>query len=107
MNRSLAALFVTSVLLVACNAQQPPAGTVLATSAVTTNANSATPAKLAEVQKTLEERFKGAPVKGVRAALVAALPHQSRSHVRESMCALCCVCAARTRPGATTGATRH
>lgn len=73
MNRSLAALFVTSVLLVACNAQQPPAGTVLATSAVTTNANSATPAKLAEVQKTLEERFKGAPVKGVRASVFPGL----------------------------------
>ncbi|HPT55482.1 MAG TPA: disulfide isomerase DsbC N-terminal domain-containing protein, partial [Casimicrobium sp.] len=72
MKRSLTALFFTSILLVACNAQQPPAGTVLATSAVT-NANVVSPAKLAEVQKTLEERFKGAPVKGVRAAVFPGL----------------------------------
>ncbi len=72
MKRSLIALFFTSILLVACNAQQPPAGTVLATSAVT-NANVVSPAKLAEVQKTLEERFKGAPVKGVRAAVFPGL----------------------------------
>ena len=74
MKRSFAALFVASVLLAACNAQQPPAGAVLATSAVTNpNAQSASPAKLAEVQKTLEERFKGAPIKGVRASVLPGL----------------------------------
>lgn len=54
-------------LVVACNAQQPPAASTSAAAPV------ASAAQLAEVQKTLEERFKGAPVKGVRASVIPGL----------------------------------
>jgi thiol:disulfide interchange protein DsbC len=52
-------------LLAACNAQQPPAKTADAPKAAI--AAVATDAQLAEVRKVLEERFKGAPIKGLRA----------------------------------------
>ena len=72
MKRTLVALLIAAGLLGACNAQQPPAGTattpvVPATAAPARETVSA--AKLAEVQSTLETRFKGAPVKGVRASV--------------------------------------
>ena len=72
MKRTLVALLIAAGLLGACNAQQPPAGTA-ATPVVPAAAAPAREtvgaAKLAEVQTTLETRFKGAPVKGVRASV--------------------------------------
>lgn len=76
MKQTLAALLIAAGLLGACNAQQPPAAAATpATSPVATPA-AADPAreiisaaKRAEVQTTLETRFKGAPVKGLRASV--------------------------------------
>lgn len=65
MKKTLFALFA-SLALAACNAQQPPATATAAPS-------SASGATLADVQKLLEERFKGAPVKGVRASVIPGL----------------------------------
>jgi thiol:disulfide interchange protein DsbC len=56
---------LASVALVACNAQQPPAQAVAASTSAP-----ATSAQLADIQKRLEERFKGAPIKGLRASAV-------------------------------------
>ena len=78
MKTPLAALLIAAGLLGACNAQQPPAGaatTPAAAAAVAAPAAAApardtiSAAKLAEVQTTLETRFKGAPVKGLRASV--------------------------------------
>jgi thiol:disulfide interchange protein DsbC len=71
MKRIFVALLAASGLLAACNAQQPPAGTAAPAAPVAAAATRATPtaAKLAEVQAVLENRFKGAPIKGVRAAV--------------------------------------
>ena len=68
MKRTFVALFAVGGLLAACNAQQPPVGTVVAApSAVPVVAvPQASPAKLAAVTQMLETRFKGAPVKGLR-----------------------------------------
>jgi thiol:disulfide interchange protein DsbC len=54
--------FLAAFALVACNAQQPPAA-----------APGAANASIADVQKMLEERFKGAPIKGVRASVIPGL----------------------------------
>ncbi len=72
MKRTLVALLIAAGLLGACNAQQPPAGTAAAPVAPAATAparETVSAAKLAEVQSTLETRFKGAPVKGVRASV--------------------------------------
>ncbi len=61
---------LASVAVVACNAQQPPAAVATPS---TTAAAPANAAQLAEVQKLLEERFKGAPIKGVRASVMPGL----------------------------------
>jgi thiol:disulfide interchange protein DsbC len=57
--KKLISLLFAALFVVACNAQQPPA----------TSPNVATSAQLAEVQKTLEERFKGAQIRGLRASV--------------------------------------
>ena len=70
MKRTFVALLAVGGLLAACNAQLPPAGAaVAAPAAVTDAAPQATPAKLAEVTQVLETRFKGAPIKGLRASV--------------------------------------
>ena len=71
MKRTFVALLAVGGLLAACNAQQPPAGTVVAApvAAPAVVAAQATPAKLAEVTQVLETRFKGAPIKGLRASV--------------------------------------
>jgi thiol:disulfide interchange protein DsbC len=76
MKRTLAALLAIGGLLSACNAQQPPAATApaatpaaLAATAATPAVAAASPAKLAEVKVTLETRFKGAPIKGLRSSV--------------------------------------
>ena len=70
MKRTFVALLAVGGLLAACNAQLPPAGApVAAPVAVTAAAPQATPAKLAEVTQVLETRFKGAPIKGLRASV--------------------------------------
>jgi thiol:disulfide interchange protein DsbC len=66
MKKIVAALFAAS-LLVACNAQVPPAAAANAP-AVAVNAP-ATESQLAEVRKALEVRFQGAPIKGLRASV--------------------------------------
>ncbi len=75
MKRTVAALLIAAGLLGACNAQQPPAAA--APVAVPTEAAPAreniSAAKLAEVQTTLETRFKGAPIKGLRASVFPGL----------------------------------
>ncbi len=59
---------VAALMVVACNAQQPPA------TAAATNATAAAAApgnaQIADIQKMLEERFKGAPIRGVRASVI-------------------------------------
>jgi thiol:disulfide interchange protein DsbC len=60
------ALFATLAVF-ACNAQQPPAATA---NAATPVASVASGAAIADIQKLLEERFKGAPIKGVRASII-------------------------------------
>ena len=66
---TMLALCTFGGLLTACNAQQPPVK--LATGEVTSAAAApqATAAKLAEVTQTLETRFKGAPIKGLRSSV--------------------------------------
>jgi thiol:disulfide interchange protein DsbC len=62
---------VASLAVVACNAQQPPAAAAQQPpSATTAAAPAASSAQIAEVQKMLEERFKGAPIRGVRASVI-------------------------------------
>lgn len=68
MKRTLVALLAVGGLLTACNAQQPPAGSAVAAPAAA-RAAQATTAKLAEVSTVLETRFKGAPIKGLRASV--------------------------------------
>ena len=84
MKRTLVALAAVGGLLAACNAQQPPAGTVvaapLATAAVA--APQASAAKLAEVTLLLETRFKGAPIKGLR---TSAFPNLFEAMVGDDM----------------------
>ena len=77
MKRTLFAVLTAAGLLGACNAQQPPVG---ATPAGAVAAPVAAPAretvsaaKLTEVQTTLEARFKGAPIKGLRASVFPGL----------------------------------
>jgi thiol:disulfide interchange protein DsbC len=53
---------IAALAVVACNAQQPPAASA--------TAPAASAAQLAEIQKTLEERFKGATIRGVRASVI-------------------------------------
>ena len=71
MKRTFVALLAVGGLLAACNAQQPPAGAVVAAPAAApaVTAPQATSGKLAEVTQVLETRFKGAPIKGVRASV--------------------------------------
>ena len=77
MKRTFVALLAVGGLLAACNAQQPPSGTPAvgvappprAENAATATPFTATPAKLAEVTQVLETRFKGAPIKGLRASV--------------------------------------
>ena len=69
MKRTLAALLIAAGLVGACNAQQPPVGTAVAAVAAPAARETISATKLAEVQTTLETRFKGAPVKGLRAAV--------------------------------------
>ena len=70
MKRTFVALLAVAGLLAACNAQQPPAGTVVAAPiAIAVAAPQASAAKLTEVTQVLENRFKGAPIKGVRASV--------------------------------------
>ena len=74
MKKTLAALLLTAGLLGACNAQQPPAAVAAPAALVAAPVREAiSAAKLAEVQTTLETRFKGAPVKGVRASVFPGL----------------------------------
>ncbi len=68
MKRTIVALLAVGGLLAACNAQIPPVGTAPAAPAAVA-AVQATPAKLAEVTQVLEARFKGAPIKGLRASV--------------------------------------
>ena len=72
MKSTLVALLVAGSLLAACNAQQPPAGAIPNVAPVARVAN-ADSAKLAEVQQVLENRFKGAPIKGLRASVFPGL----------------------------------
>jgi thiol:disulfide interchange protein DsbC len=60
--KKLISLLFAALFVVACNAQQPPAGS--------TAANAGATAPLADVQKLLEERFKGAPIRGLRASAI-------------------------------------
>jgi thiol:disulfide interchange protein DsbC len=55
---------LATLAVFACNAQQPPAATANAAAPV------ASSGALADIQKLLEERFKGAPIKGVRASAI-------------------------------------
>jgi thiol:disulfide interchange protein DsbC len=80
MKKLFVALFAAG-LLVACNAQQPPAAAKAADAAVTA-APAANDAQLAEVRKTLEERFKGAPIKGLRASV---LPNMFEAMIGDDM----------------------
>jgi thiol:disulfide interchange protein DsbC len=66
MNKFLFTL-LASLALAACNAQQPPAANAAAATASSSNA------QIAEVQKLLEERFKGAQIRGVRASVIPGL----------------------------------
>ena len=76
MKQTLVALLIAAGLLGACNAQQPPAGNAAVAAPVVAAPVAAAPvrepisaAKLAEVQATIETRFKGAPIKGLRASV--------------------------------------
>lgn len=64
------ALFASAALLGACNAQQPP---VAAKATPQTQVADVPAGKLAEVQSALEAQFKGAPIKGLRAAVLPGL----------------------------------
>ncbi|MBL8311959.1 MAG: DsbC family protein [Burkholderiales bacterium] len=64
------ALLASVALLGACNAQQPPATTK---GAAPVQAAGVAAGKLAEVQAALEAQFKGAPIKGLRAAVLPGL----------------------------------
>jgi thiol:disulfide interchange protein DsbC len=66
MNKILVTLLAT-LTLAACNAQQPPAATSAVAAAPANNA------QITEVQKLLEERFKGAQIRGVRASVIPGL----------------------------------
>ena len=77
MKRTFVALLAVGGLLAACNAQQPPSRTPAVGVAPPPRAENAakaaqpvaTPAKLAEITQVLEARFKGAPIKGLRASV--------------------------------------
>ena len=77
MKRTIVAVLALSGLLAACNAQQPPvampavgvAPPPRAENAAVAAPAVASPAKLAEVTQVLETRFKGAPIKGLRASV--------------------------------------
>lgn len=74
MNRIIVALLASGIMLGACNAQQPQAGKAPKAAAVAAPARAeSSAAKLAEVKAVLEERFKGAPIKGLRAAVFPGL----------------------------------
>ncbi len=77
MKRTLVALLAVGGLLAACNAQQPPVAAPAAPAAPAARAVAALPAassaKLAEVTQVLETRFKGAPIKGLRASIFPGL----------------------------------
>jgi len=72
MKSTLVALLVAGSLLAACNAQQPPA-VVAPGAAPAARVATAGSTKLAEVQQVLENRFKGAPIKGLRASVFPGL----------------------------------
>ncbi len=72
MKSTFVALLVVGSLLAACNAQQPPGGAAQGV-APPARAENTSPAKLAEVQLVLETRFKGAPIKGLRASVFPGL----------------------------------
>jgi thiol:disulfide interchange protein DsbC len=67
MKKFLFALLAAATVA-ACNAQQPPAAARNAAPAST--AAQPANAQIADIQKRLEERFKGAPIKGVRASII-------------------------------------
>jgi thiol:disulfide interchange protein DsbC len=73
MKRTLVALLAVGGLLAACNAQQPPVGAATgptaAPAAVVVAPTAPSAAKLAEVTQVLETRFKGAPIRGLRASV--------------------------------------
>ena len=72
MKRSLVALLAVGGLLAACNAQQPTARVAAPAAPAPAPAVAVAPpsaAKLAQVTQVLEARFKGAPVKGLRASV--------------------------------------
>ena len=69
MKRTFVALLAVGGLLAACNAQQPPASGVAPKPMAVNAAPPPTSAKLAEVTQVLETRFKGAPIKGLRASV--------------------------------------
>jgi len=73
MKRIIVALLASGVLLGACNAQQPPAGktdkAAKASPVAAARGNEGDSAKLNAVKAVLEERFKGAPIKGLRASV--------------------------------------
>ena len=73
MKRIIVALLASGILLGACNAQQPPAGktdkTAKASPVAAARGNDGDSAKLNAVKTLLEERFKGAPIKGLRASV--------------------------------------
>lgn len=77
MKRTLFAVLTAAGLLGACNAQQPPVGAAPAAAVAAPVAAPAretvSAAKLTEVQTTLEARFKGAPIKGLRASVFPGL----------------------------------
>lgn len=78
MTRLFVAMLASGALLAACNAQQPPAGTPASAASATAataaaSAGAADASRLAEVKAALETRFKGAPIKGLRAAVFPGL----------------------------------
>lgn len=73
MKHLVAAVFATGLLLTACNAQQPPAAAAAKPSVAARAASAATSDQLAAVKATLETRFKGAPIKGLRASVLPGL----------------------------------
>lgn len=78
MKQTLVALLIAAGLLGACNAQQPPASAAATPAASPPTATAparetVSAAKLAEVQTTLETRFKGAPIKGLRTSVFSGL----------------------------------
>jgi len=73
MTRTLFALLAAGSLLAACNAQQPPAGSADKIAPKARVEAAATGANLDEIKLVLETKFKGAPIKGLRASALPGL----------------------------------